>query len=89
MPPPPQPSPLPQLPPAYTPALVAYMLEHIDDNQGPRIVTISVLFIVTSVVAVVLRFIARKMRKLPWLIDDWFMLPALVGFARGLWCWVC
>lgn len=65
------------------------MLEHIDDNQGPRVVTISVLFIVTSVVAVVLRFIARKMRKLPWLIDDYFMLPALVGSERGLRGWIC
>lgn len=66
-------------PPPPTPAQVAYVQAHLDETQGPRIIAISTLLIVISIVTVVLRFIARNIRKLPWLIDDYFMLPALVG----------
>lgn len=76
--------PPPKLPPPPTPAQVAYVLAHLDETQGPRIVAISILLIVISIVAVVLRFIARNIRKLPWLIDDYFMLPALVGSGNNI-----
>lgn len=66
------------LPPPLTPEQVAYIKTHLDEDQGPRIVAISVFLIVISVVSVVLRFIARNVRKLPWQLDDYFMLPALV-----------
>ena len=73
-------------PPPLTPAQAAYIIAHLHETQGPRIVTISILLIVITVVAVVLRFVARNVRKLPWQIDDYFMLPALVGSLQGFWC---
>lgn len=72
----------PQLPPPLTPAQVANILTRLDETQGPRIVVISSLLIVITVVAVVLRFVARNIRKLPWMIDDYSMLPALVGCGK-------
>ena len=70
---------LPRLPPPLTPAQVAYIQTHLYEDQGPRVVATSITLMVLVVLAVVLRFIARNIRKLPWEIDDYFMLPALVG----------
>ncbi|MCJ1366566.1 hypothetical protein MMC16_005695 [Acarospora aff. strigata] len=68
---------LPRLPPPLTPAQVAYIQTHLYEDQGPRVVATSITLMVLVVLAVVLRFIARNIRKLPWEIDDYFMLPAL------------
>ncbi|KAI9872486.1 MAG: hypothetical protein M1830_001567, partial [Pleopsidium flavum] len=65
------------LPSFLTPQQLAYLEAHQNDSRGPRIVAVSVLLIVLSIVTVVLRFIARNIRGLPWKIDDYFMLPAL------------
>lgn len=74
--------------PPLTPAEVVYINAHLDETRGPRIVAISILLIVVSIVAVMLRFIARNVRKLPWQIDDYFMLPALVGPWQACQCLV-
>lgn len=74
----------PKIPPLPSPEQLAHILAHLDESRGPQIVAISVLFIVMSSVVVVLRFIARKVRKLSWLIDDYFMLPALVGSGGNM-----
>ena len=68
-------------PAPFTPADIAYQMAHADDTQVPRIVSISVLLIVLTVVAVMLRFVARSMRKLPWGLDDYFMVPSLVSLS--------
>ena len=36
-----------------------------------------------SIISVGLRFHARRVQKLPLKADDWIVLPAVVGGARG------
>ncbi len=66
------------LPSSLTPQQLAYLEAHLSDSRGPHVIAVSILLIVLSIVAVVLRFVARNIRNLPWMVDDYFMLPALV-----------
>ena len=47
-------------------------------NRGPYLFWVCVVLIVLSTLAVVLRFVARKAARLPFLFDDWAILIALV-----------
>jgi hypothetical protein len=64
---------------AMTPEEIAYQQAQIAGDKGPEIVGAAIFFIVFPTVIVVLRFLARSLRKLPLGIDDYFTLPALVG----------
>lgn len=35
-------------------------------------------FIALDVITVILRFYARKRQKVPWLTDDWLLIPGVV-----------
>lgn len=52
------------------------------DNQGPLIVRISAAMIVLSGLAVILRFVSRRITQAPCSWDDWLVMAAL-PFA---WC---
>ncbi len=65
--------------PLFTPEDIAYQLSHPEENDGPRIIAISIMLMVVCTVVVILRFVARKVRKLPWKIDDYMTIPALVS----------
>lgn len=71
------------LPPPLSPEQLAYLKAHIKDDKGPRIIAISVTFIVMCSLSVGLRFVARNVRKLSWEADDYLMVPALVGSPTG------
>ena len=57
---------------------VQYQKEHIGDNKTPTIVGVYVLGYVLAVTAVGVRFMSRKISKLPYWADDWIILTALV-----------
>ncbi len=65
--------------PQLTPAQVKYIMANLDENYGPRIVVISIVLITVCTIVLPLRFIARKVRNLPWQIDDYSTIPAWVG----------
>ena len=47
------------------------------DNNGPVIVTVAIIGICLSGLAVCLRFISRKLIKQPFLLDDWIIVLAI------------
>ena len=61
-----------------TPENLQYQLTHKDEDRGPLIKTVSIVLIVIATVLVILRFLARWIRRLKLQIDDYFMIPALV-----------
>jgi hypothetical protein len=42
-------------------------------------IVVCILLPILAIIAVGLRFAARKARKLPWLADDWVILVSLVS----------
>lgn len=51
-----------------------------NDNRGPEIVAATATLTVLATIAVILRFLARRIAKAPYGIDDWLILVALVSF---------
>ena len=47
------------------------------DNDGPLIVTVAIVGMGLSGLAVCLRFISRKLAKQPFLLDDWIIVLAI------------
>ena len=62
-----------------TPADIAYQQAHITEDQGPRLLAVSIFLITVTTIVVVLRFIARLVRNLPLLWDDWLSFGGLVS----------
>lgn len=62
-------------------ALHPYADEHAD--RGPALVAGSIILIVVASIAVVLRLLARRLKKLAWAADDYFVVVALL-FAYGM-----
>lgn len=70
------------------PEELRYQEAHLHEDRGPLIVGVSTFLIVLCIIAVTLRFVARWIRRLPWMADDYAMLPALVRIPR-ISCWHC
>ena len=51
--------------------------------QGRVSIGVTTALMTLAVIAVALRFLARKMRKMRYEIDDWITLLALVRFVVG------
>ena len=49
------------------------------NNQRPLIYGLGITFSIVATVSVVLRFQARRIKRLPFEADDWTILIALVG----------
>lgn len=53
-------------------------------NKSYLVISSSISMVVLSILAVFLRFISRWMISVPFLLDDWLMLAALVSFCFAL-----
>lgn len=54
-------------------------LAHWNDDRGPLVITVTMIFIGCVTIALLLGLITRKIIiKLPWLVDDYAILGALV-----------
>ena len=52
----------------------------LQDTQVPRILAVNIATFTLAVMAIILRFTARRLTRQPYWWDDWLMLPAIV-------CW--
>ena len=48
------------------------------ESQIPRIIGASAVLLSVSTIAVILRFVARRLSRAPLWLDDWFILASLV-----------
>ena len=58
---------------------IKYELEHIDDNLQPNIIAACVVCLFSAYVAVLLRFVSRRLIRTPLGWDDYLIVVALVG----------
>lgn len=61
---------------ALPPAALAFQKAHIKENRGPTVIGVSATLIALVTVAVSLRFLGRRVRQLPFLLDDLLTIPA-------------
>lgn len=54
------------------------------DTQVSRILAVNIATFMLAVIAISLRFTARRLTSLPHWWDDWLMLPAIVCCRRDL-----
>ena len=62
-----------------SPEEIAFQQANISQNKGSLVVGLSIALTVIPAIAVVLRFAARHVQKLPFKTDDWLTIPALVS----------
>lgn len=60
---------------------ILYQKEHIHDNRVPSLVASNVVCFGIACIAVFLRFISRKVAKVKYEADDWFIVAGLVSGA--------
>lgn len=62
-----------------SPSDLDFQLAHWNDDRGPLVITITTIFIVFAMTAVVLRLITRKaIIKISWQVDDYAITVAMV-----------
>ncbi len=61
-----------------TPEDILYQQASIHDDKGPMIIAVSILLITITTVTVVLRFVARFVKKLAVKWDDWLSIAGLI-----------
>ena len=54
-----------------------FQLEHVDDNIASRCIIASSVTLAVAIVAVILRFLSRRIKRVPYGADDWLMVAAL------------
>ena len=62
-----------------TPAQIQYMQEHINDTLVPNVIAANVICLVLSLVAIVARFVARRLIRASFKWDDWLIVLAWVN----------
>ena len=67
----------------FTDEQFRYQQEHYHENRTPYYVAGSIVLIVVATLSVILRFTARKIRKVALAVDDYILVVALI-FAYGL-----
>ena len=67
----------------FSPEEVAYERAHWNEDKGPAMIAGGIVLIGFATVAVILRLMARKMKRLPWMADDYFIVAALVSSNPG------
>ena len=50
----------------------------LQDSQVRRILGVNIATFILATTAISLRFVARRLTRLPFWWDDWLMLPAIV-----------
>ena len=58
---------------------ITYQTQHWEDNEGPTVIISTTVFFVLAFATVLLRFVARRVQRIEWRVDDWVILIALVG----------
>lgn len=56
--------------------------EYLAEDIGHELIAVVSVLIVLQVIAVGARFYARRAVKVPLLLDDYLIIPALVGFVH-------
>lgn len=69
---------------APSPAEIHYQMEHIHESKASNIIASHVICFVLACIAVVLRFISRRIGKNAIQADDWFIVAALVSHVVRL-----
>ncbi len=67
---------------APSPAEIQHQKEHIHENRSPDIIASHKICFVLACIAVILRFISRRVGKNPIKADDWLIVAALVSQAQ-------
>lgn len=67
-----------------TPEEIEYETAHFGDDKGPAIVGGGIALIVLATIAVVLRLVARKIKRTPWGPDDYTIVLSLVRSGSEL-----
>ena len=52
---------------------------HMHDNEVPQLIAANVVCLSLACIAVILRFLARRVAKINYQADDWLILAGLVG----------
>ena len=66
------------------PAQAQYQLDHVDESRADNIRSSLIACLVIATVAVILRFISRRMVTTSIKADDWMIVAALVRIHHGL-----
>lgn len=64
---------------ALPPDEAQYQLAHIDDNKRVAMATPYIVSLTISFLAVIMRFVSRRIGRAKYGADDWIMLVALVN----------
>lgn len=57
---------------------ILYQKQHVYDNRGPAIIASHVICFSLASIAVVLRFVSRKIARVKYEADDWLIVGGLV-----------
>lgn len=60
-------------------AAADYQRLHIHDSHLPEIVVSLAVSLPAAYIAVILRFISRRIGRIPWKADDWWLVIGLVS----------
>ena len=60
-------------------AALDYQLLHMNDSRVPEIVASLAVCLPAACIAVVLRLASRRIGKIPWKADDWWLVVGLVS----------
>ena len=48
------------------------------ETQVPRILGVNIATFTLAIIAIILRFVSRRISRAPFWWDDWLMIPAIV-----------
>ena len=69
---------------SITPQELEFQLAHWNDDNGSLVITITTIFIVCAIIAVVLRLVTRRVViKIAWQLDDYAITIAMVLSVRN------
>ena len=69
---------------SITPQELEFQLAHWSDDNGSLVITITTIFIVCAIIAVVLRLVTRRVViKIAWQLDDYAITIAMVLSVRN------
>ena len=61
-----------------TPAEIIHQEKHISDDKIPNIIAANAICFPIACIAVLLRFVSRRMSKIKYEADDWLIIAGLV-----------
>lgn len=64
-----------------TPAQLLYEQQHITDNRTPEMIASHVICLTLAFIAVCLRFLSRRIGRIDYMADDWWIVNALVRLS--------